>query len=213
MTEHSRSVERGVGTAQGIATRPETSRGSSMRSPLGFPGAIVLLLALPAAVLTQVLFGSGSETTIHFALALGSTLVAFSVFAFNTPKWIAWIGFGSMSGLAAIFLVQGASQLIGSGSLTYFTYQVLGNWPERVLIDLALLWLVGLLLTDSQGRTRVLGIVAMAIVVCVEVYGIGLTLLGTSLFSEVPGWTKLLYLLPFVWLLFESRKRQPKTGS
>lgn len=70
-----------------------------MRSPRGPLGAIVLLLALPIAVLTQVLFGSGSGTTIHFALAVGCVLVSFSAFDFETPRWIAWIGCVTTSAL------------------------------------------------------------------------------------------------------------------
>jgi hypothetical protein len=60
-----------------------------MRSPRGLLGAIVLLLALPIAVLTQVLFGSGSGLAIHFALAVGCLLLSFSAFDFGTPRWIA----------------------------------------------------------------------------------------------------------------------------
>jgi hypothetical protein len=63
------------------------------------------------------------------------------------------------------------------------------------------------LLTTSRGKTRVLGFVAMAIVVGVEVYNYALLFL-----AEAPALTAL-YLLPFVWLLLESRKRQPRKGS
>ncbi|MGH3145532.1 MAG: hypothetical protein ACRDTR_06980, partial [Rubrobacter sp.] len=142
-----------------------------MRSPRGFLGAIVLLLALPAAVLVQVLFGSGSGTTVHFALALGSGLVSSSVFDFGTPRWIAWIGGVSAGALAAIFLAQGASELIRSEPLTRLAYDVLGGWPERLLPTLFIVWLLALLLTASQGKTRILGIFAMAVVVCLETYG------------------------------------------
>jgi hypothetical protein len=177
-----------------------------MRSPRGFLGSTVLLLALPVAVLTQVLFGSGSGTMIHFALAVGCVLVSFSAFDFETAQWIAWIGCVSMSAFAAIFLVQGASSLIQNDSLTYFANQVLGFWPEKLLLSLLTFWLVGMLLTASRGKTRILGFVALAIVVCVEVYVyFGLLYLGTNPFLETPV-VKLPYLLPFVWLLFESRK-------
>ncbi len=181
-----------------------------MRSPRGFLGAIVLLLAVPVTVLTQVLFGGGSETTIHFALALGSALVSLSAFDFETLRWIAWIGGASAGALAAIFLAQGASELIRSDSLTRLVYDMLGNWPERLFLSLFVLWLIAMLLTASRGKTRILGFVAMAIVVCVEAYGyFGLLFLGTNTLSETPA-LKLLYLLPFVWLHFESRKRRPQ---
>jgi uncharacterized membrane protein len=79
------------------------------------------------------------------------------------------------------------------------------------LLSLITFWLIGLLLTASRGRTRILGIVAMAIVVCVEAYVyFGLLVLGTNPFLETAA-VKLLYLLPFVWLIFESSKRRART--
>ena len=108
---------------------------------------------------------------------------------------------------AAIFLLQAASELMQNGSFSYFALQVLGDYPERILKTLFTFWLVGVLLTASRGKTRILGFVVMAVVVGVEVYNYVLLLLG-----EEPALT-ILYLLPFVWLLLESRKRQPKKGS
>ena len=195
-----------------VAARPETSGGLVMRSPRGLVGAIVLLLALPIAVLTQELFGSGSGLAIHFALALGCVLVASSAFDFGTPRWIAWIGCVSAGVFAAIFLVQAASSLVGNESFSYFANEVLGFWPEKILLSLITFWLVGILLTASRGKTRILGFVAMAIVVCVEAYVyFGLLVLGTNPFLETAA-VKLLYLLPFVWLIFESAKRRSRTG-
>jgi hypothetical protein len=179
-----------------------------MRSPRGFLGAILILLALPIAVFIQVLFGSGSETTVHFVLAAGSVLISFSAFDFETPRWIAWIGCVSTSALAAIFLAQGVGQLVGNDSLNYFVYQVLGSWPEGSLITLFVLWLVATLLSASQGKTRIMGLVALGIVLCVEVYRYVLLLLGANVLLETPA-LRLLYLLPLVWLLLESRKRRP----
>ena len=60
-----------------------------------------------------------------------------------------------------------------------------------------------MLLIDSQGKTRVLGFGAMSIAVCVEVYSYILIYLGTSLDAQAPT-LKIVMLLPFVWLLFES---------
>ena len=115
-----------------------------------------------------------------------------------------------MGAFAAIFLVQGASSLVGNDSLSYFANQVLGFWPEKLLLSLLIFWLVTVLLTVSQGKTRMLGFVAMAIVVGVDVYVyFGLLYLGTNPFLETSV-VKLPYLLLFVWLLFESRKRRPK---
>ena len=147
---------------------------------------------------------------IHFALALGCVLVASSAFDFGTPRWIAWIGCVSAGALAAIFLLQAASTLIGNESFSYFTNEVLGFWPEKILLSIITFWLGGMLLTASRGKTRIMGFVAMAIVVCVEAYVyFGLVVLGTNPFLETAA-VKLAYLLPFVWLLFESGKRRPR---
>jgi hypothetical protein len=183
-----------------------------MRSPRGVLGSLVLLLALPIAVLTQVLFGGGSAVAIHVALAAGCGLVSFSAFDFGTPRWLAWIGCVSAGAFAAIFLSQAASTLIGNESFSYFTNDVLGFWPEKILLSLITFWLVGMLLTASRGKTRILGFAAMAVVVCVEAYVyFSLLFLGTNPFLETSV-VKLPYLLPFVWLLFEGGKRRPRTG-
>ena len=183
-----------------------------MRSPRGLSGSLVLLLALPIAVLTQVLLGGGSGIAIHLALAAGCGLVSLSAFDFGTARWLAWIGCVSMGAFAAIFLVQAASSLIGNESFSYFANEVLGFWPEKLLLSSITFWLVGLLLTASRGRTRILGFFAMAIVVCVEAYVyFGLFILGTNPFLETAA-VKLPYLLPFVWLIFESGKRRLRTG-
>jgi hypothetical protein len=209
MAEYSRSAESGgAGTSPSVVAQRETSRGSGMRSPRGFLGSLVLVLALPIAVLTQVLVGSGSGIAIHVALAAGCVLVALSTFDFGTPRWLAWVGCASAGAFAAIFLVQAASSLIGSESFSYFANEVLGFWPEKLLLSLLTIWLVGVLLTASGGRSRILGFVAIAIVVCVEAYVyFGLLYLGTNPFLETAT-VKLAYLLPFIWLLFESGKRR-----
>ena len=211
MTKYPPSVESGgIGTRPSVVPRPQTSGRSSMRSPRGFLGSIVLLLALPIAVLTYALFGSGSGIAIHFALALGCVLVSFSAFDFGTPRLLAWIGCVSASAFAAIFLVQNASALVGNESFSYVANQVLGFWPEKVLLSLLIFWLVAVLLSTGRGKTRILGLIVMAIVVCVDAYVyFGLLFFGTNAFVEIPA-VKLPYLLPFVWLLFESRKRESK---
>jgi hypothetical protein len=178
-----------------------------MRSPRGFLGSVVLLLALPIAVLAQLLLGSGSGVTIHVALAVGCALISLGVFDFEIARWITWTGCVAAGGFAIIFLLQAASELIQNDSFSYIALQVLGDYPERVLKSLFIFWLVAVLLTASRDKTRILGFVAMAVVVCIEVYNYVLLFLG-----EAPALTTM-YLLPFVWLLFESRKRQPKGGS
>jgi hypothetical protein len=174
----------------------------SMRSPRGFVGSTVLVLALPVAVLIQVLLGSGSSLAMHVMLTVGCTLVALSAFDFGTPRWVAWVGRAAAGAFAAIFLLQAASELMRNDAFSHFALQVLGSWPERVLITLFALWLVGVLLSGSRGKTRILGFVVMALVVGVDAYNYVLFYL-----DEPPGLTAV-YLLPFVWLLLESRKTQ-----
>jgi hypothetical protein len=192
------------------ATAMLESQGRSrvgMRSPLGFLAAVVFLLALPISLLCQVLLGSGSGVAVHLALALGSVLLSFSVFDFKLPGWINWIGCVAALSLGTIFLLQALALLMPNESLYYVAYQLLGQWPEGWLPDLVILWFVAMLLMDSQGKTRILGFVAMSIVVCLELYSHTLTYLGTSLNTQA-GTLKLLLLLPFVWLVSESTKKR-----
>jgi hypothetical protein len=60
-----------------------------------------------------------------------------------------------------------------------------------------------MLVLDSRGKSRILGIVAVSVGVCFELYSHILRFLGTT----PAGTLKLLMLLPFVWLLFESIKK------
>jgi hypothetical protein len=109
--------------------------------------------------------------------------------------------------LGTIFLLQAVALPIPSESLHYVAYEVLGQWPEGWLPDVVVLWFIAMLVLDSRDKTRILGIVAMSIAVCYELYSHILRFLGTSDIESL----KLLMLLPFVWLLFESTKKpQPK---
>jgi hypothetical protein len=192
------------------ATTMMGSQGSSrvsMRSPRGLLAAIVFLLAIPVAFLCQILFGSGASTTIHLALGAGCVLLSFAVFDFKLPRWINWIGCASAGALAAIFLLQAVALLIPNDSLNYLAYQVLGqSGPESLFPALLILWFVAMLLMDSQGKTRILGFVAMSIAVGFEVYTHALSYLGTPIEAQ-PQMLRPLMLLPFVWLLFESTKK------
>jgi hypothetical protein len=199
-------------TKQPAANEPTTimeSQGSSrvsMRSLRGFLAAIVFLLAIPVALLGQILFGSGASTTIHLALGAGAVLLSFAVFDFRLPGWINWIGCVSAGALGAIFFLQGVALLIHNDSLTYIAYQVLGQWPEGLFPALLILWFVAMLLFDSQGKTRILGFVAMSTVIGFEVYTHTLAYLGTPI-VEQSQMLRLLMLPLFVWLLFESTKK------
>jgi hypothetical protein len=140
---------------------------------------------------------------IHFVLAAGSFLLAFAVFDFKLPRWMNWIGCAAALALGTIFLLQAVALVIPNESLNYFAYEVLGQWPEGWLPDVIILWFVAMLVLDSQGKSRILGIAAMSMAVCFELYSHILRFGGTS----PSGTLKLLMLLPFVWLLFESTKK------
>ena len=162
---------------------------------------------MPVAILIQALLASGASITMHVALTVGCVLLSLSAFDFETPAWVAWVGRVASGVFAAIFLLQAASELIRNDSISYFALQVLGNWPERVPVTLLVFWLVAVLLSVSRGKTRILGFVAMAAVVGVDAYNHVLLHLG------VADALAALYLLPFVWLLFESREREPEKVS
>jgi hypothetical protein len=188
------------------AATTTVSRGISgvrMRSPLGLLAALAFLLALPIAIGCQILIGSGAGTAVHFALAAGCALLAFAVFDFELPRWMNWIGCAAALALGTIFLLQALAELIPMESLNYVAYEVLGQWPEGWLPDVVLLWFVGMLVLDSRGKSRILGIVVLSIAVCFELYSHLLRFGGTT----DTGSLKLLMLLPFVWLLFESTKK------
>ncbi|MCL4301367.1 MAG: hypothetical protein KJ077_37035 [Anaerolineae bacterium] len=174
-----------------------------MRSLRGFLAALVFLSLLPIAVLYQIFFDNGVEIITHGVLALGSGLISFAVFDFKVTSWITWLGCIATSALAVIFLLQGASLLIQNDSLTYLAYRILGQRLEAGLVDGLIVWFVALLLMDSQGKTRILGFVAMSIVVCLEVYKYSLAYFGAAPAESL----KLLFLLPLVWFLLESKKK------
>jgi hypothetical protein len=198
-----------MATNQPITTRATTTTGSQgisgvrMRSTLGLLAALTFLLGIPISFGWQILFGSGAGTMIHFVLAAGSLLLAFAVFDFKLPRWMKWIGCAAALAVGTIFLLQAVALLIPNESLNYFAYEVLGQWPEGWLPDAVILWFVALLAFDSQGKSRILGIVAVSIAVCSELYSHILRFGGTS----DTGSLKLLVLLLFVWLLLESTKK------
>src|SRR5215212_12072726 len=159
-----------MSTNQPITTgaTPTVSQGISgvrIRSPLGLLAAIAFLLALPLAYGCQILFGSGAGTMVHFSLAAGCALLAFSVFDFELPRWMNWIGCVAALALGSIFLLQAVSLLVPMESLNYFAYGVLGQWPEGWLPDVIILWFVAMLVLDSRDKTRILGIVPVSVAV------------------------------------------------
>lgn len=143
---------------------------------------------------------------MHFMLALGAGLLATSVSDFRTPKWSAWLGRVALGALGITFLLQGASEVAYSAAFTHLAFQVLGQSLEGWLVIGFLLWCATILAVDSHGWTRLVGLLAVIATLSVRVYALSLSQTGAS--SDISSGLKLIYLTPFVWLLFESRKQR-----
>ena len=83
---------------------------SRIRSVAGVVSAVAVLLSIPLALLGQVL-GIDPGITVHLFLWIGMLFLAYAVFQFDLPRWLAWAGFISTTGLGVIFLLQGLTEL------------------------------------------------------------------------------------------------------
>lgn len=142
---------------------------------------------------------------MHFMLALGAGLLTVALTDFRAARLATWLARLSLGALAAIFLIQGVAQTTNSARLSQIAFQMLGQRLEGWLVAGFLLWCVALLIADSRGKSRLLGIGAVALTVVVRAYDFVLAQQGASMDAATPG-LKLIYLTPFVWLLFESGK-------
>jgi hypothetical protein len=176
-----------------------------MRSARGFFAAIVLLSLLPVAVLYQAFFESelGLEIVTHLILGAGAVLISLAVFDFQTTKWITRVSFVSAAVLAAIFLLQALALVLQSETLTYFVFQILGQQLEKILGLMMIFWCAAMLFFDSRGKTKIFGAIVMTVVVCAQIF----TYAASALGGTAPEELKLVLLLMFVWLLFESAKK------
>jgi hypothetical protein len=168
----------------------------------------MIVLSYPAAIAVDLLFGSGADTVIHFVMGSGFVIFATSVFDFDLPRWVNVIGAAAAGAFGAIFLLQGVSDVTHLEGVRYVAFDVLGHQVERLLPDVVFLWFVALLLGASWGRSRILGWAVMLIVVGLEIATLVSLLFGVSMAS-----VKVVILLPFVWLLFESAKQQPTSSA
>jgi len=175
-----------------------------MRSIPGLAAALVMLLAIPIALASEMLAPGSAETTLHLAIGTASLLLAAAAFDFGVPRWAAWVGGLSAAAFGAIFLLQGLAQISGSEALSTLAFDVLGQELERFLPDVILIWFVVLLAVASHGWTRLVGAAILGIVIAMEVASLAGPLVGI----EIPS-LKVLMLLPFIWLLLESAKRRP----
>lgn len=165
-----------------------------------------MLLAFPVALLLSRFFGNAG-TLLHMLLGVGCVIVASSLFDFSTTRWVSVVASLAMGALGAIFLLQGVSDLAPNATLGTIAYGVLGQTPERVLPDLFILWCLVTLVQHSRGRSRLFGICVMVLVLVVDVLDYGVSFRG----GDIPEPAKLLYLLPFAWLLVESSRPRPVT--
>lgn len=175
-----------------------------MRSKTGLVASLVVLLALPIAIASQMLPGVDAEMVLHLAVGTGCVLLAVAAFDFGLPRWVAWLGCLSAASFGTIFLLQGVAQLLGNAALSTLAFDVLGQQIERFLPDLIIVWFIALAALGTQGKTRIFGWVTVAIAVVAE----AVALAGAVLDIDVPT-SKIVFLLPFVWLLLESAKPSP----
>jgi hypothetical protein len=177
----------------------------SMRSQRGVAAALIMLLALPAAIVSTALGEQASGVVIHIALGASCVVLAFAMFDFGLPRWLNLVGAISAGALGAVFLLQAVSLVVPNETLERIAFAILGQEPERFLPVGILAWFTGLLLAGgTQGWTRSVGWVVIPLVVGVEVAWLA----GYFLQIEVPN-PKILFLLPFAWLLMVSAKPRP----
>ena len=172
-----------------------------MRSIRGLVAAVIVLLTVPVAIGVALATGGGAEPIIHFGIGAGMLLLAVAAFDFGLPRWIAWYGAATAGAFGGIFVLQGIADAIGEPNLWHFAFLVLGQQPERLLPELIVGWFIALLVLGSQGRSRIFGTIVVGTLIAAEVITIGGPVFGV----DVPD-IKLRWLLPFVWLAFESAK-------
>lgn len=168
--------------------------------------ALAVLLAFPAALLGQVL-GLDTSMTLHLFLGIGTLFLAYAAFQFDLPRWLAWAGCISATGLGVIFLLQSLTELTQSEALRSIAYGALGQWPEGVLGDLVVAWFLAPLLLASSGRTKQLGLLVVPFVIVVTLVK---QLPGESLVEAIPA--VVLLLMAFAWFLLASMQGRRETG-
>ena len=179
-----------------------------MRSLRGVLAAAVCLLAVPVALLFQLIVGSGAEIVLHLVGGVGCLLTAFAVFDFEPPRWPPWVGCLSIGAFGATFLLQGISQLLHIDWLTYLAFQILGQQFETWSVDVFLVWCGATVLLMSHDKVKLFGIGVMALAVTAEIYSFAVRHFGSGSGGVSP-LLKLVLLLPFLWLLIESSKKIP----
>ena len=181
-----------------------------MRSIWAVAAALTMLLSLPLAVASQALGENAPEIVVHVVLGTGMLLLVRAVFDFGLPRWINVIGALSAGAFAVVFLLQAVSRLFPeNAALEDLVFGLLGNWPERLLVLGIDVWFLGLLLLGTQGRTRLIG---WALIPILTAYHL-ISLVGAILAISVPSFGVFSFLPPFVWLLIEGAKSRGAPGT
>ncbi len=176
---------------------------SDVRSRAGFLASSVLILGIAIAASVAIGGGTRAELILHFVLAGSFALIARAAFDFGLPAFFAAPVGVALAILAAIFLLQGLTDVTQSEALGRLAYGRLGQLPEKALGYVFLGWCAVLAACASQGRLRLFGIAALAAVFAAEIY----TAIAPAFGATPSGLAKLLYVPVFVWLLLESRVR------
>lgn len=180
-----------------------------MKSVAGLLASTCFLTLIPLALAVDLLFGGGAEASVHFSLAAGSGLLAIAAFGFETPRYLAFAGASVAVLLSIIFLMQAIALISSNAPLTNIAFDLLGQRPERLLIDALLIWFAYILIIASEGRSRILGAVSIVPAIAIEIYAYWLNYHGSSIDAEFAG-LKVVMLAPFIWLLVHSlRSRCP----
>jgi hypothetical protein len=189
-------------------TRDSLQKGTlTMRSPRGVAAAISMLLALPLAIVASQISDDAGGVAIHFALGAGSLLFAAAVFDFGMTRSVTWLGAVAGAALGAIFTLQAIAIIVPNDTLFEIAYPILGQEPERYLPTVIVAWFGAFLLAGTDGWTRIIGWAVVPALIGLEIGAI----VGRMIGIDVP-LLRVLYLLPFVWLLIESLKRGTITG-
>jgi hypothetical protein len=172
-----------------------------MTSTRGIASAVFMLLAIPATLASQALGPWAPGIVIHVFLGASMLALAVAVFDFPLPRWVNWIGAASAGAFGAIFLLQALSLGLND-ALDVIAFKILGQAPELLLPIGIFFWFAALLLRASRGRTRYVGWVIVPAVIGLQ----AALFIGLLTGIEVAN-LKVVFMLPFVWLLLESAKR------
>jgi hypothetical protein len=196
-------------TSLGSAIRVSTAASTAgltlslVRSLRGALGALVLLLALPVTIAFDLVFPGSAGVVIHALLATGTLLIALSVFDFATPTWLTWTALAAASILAAVFFIQGVTELTQNEWLRSVAYsQELGGWGEALTVSVVMAWFIAVARAHCRGIMMVFGVLSAAGMIGLSAWGVLASASGGT-----PAGMRLLFLLPIAWFLFVSTRR------